>query len=246
MGVDSVVASDIKTSSRGFLESGPFVYADVQDYDSLARIVLEHGIDYIIHLASLLSAIGEKNPQLALKINTAGIQNVLELARLFRLRVYAPSTIAVFGPTSPKDLTPDVTVMEPTTMYGITKVHLELLGRYYNRVYDVDFRSIRYPGVISGNTKPGGGTTDYAVEIYHEALKHGSYHCFLATVGLMMAPREKLTQNIAMTWPRTIDDSRARQDWGWQPDYDIQRMTEEMLGHLGKAYNAPSPQLASR
>lgn len=286
VGADSVIASDIKTTSRDFLDSGPFVYADVQDFDSLARIVLEHGIDYVIHLASILSAIGERNPQLALKINTQGIQNVLELARLHGLKVYAPSTIAVFGPTTPKELTPNCTVMEPTTMYGVTKVHLELLGRYYHRVFGVDFRSLRYPGVISAKTKPGGGTTDYAVEIYHSALRGGPYHCFLdahqllpmmympdclkATVDLMMAPRERLSecvynvtamsfnpkelaaaireevpdfkvhyrpdfrQDIAVTWPRTIDDSAARRDWGWQPDYDIQNMTADMLYQLRK------------
>ncbi|GAQ88885.1 NAD-dependent epimerase/dehydratase [Klebsormidium nitens] len=287
-GGDEVIASDIKTSSREFVDAGPFVYADVQDSDSLARIVLEHGVDYIVHLASLLSAIGERNPQLALKINTNGIQNVLELARLHSLQVFAPSTIAVFGPSTPRDLTPNTTVMEPTTMYGITKVHLELLGKYYARVYGVDFRSIRYPGVISSKAMPGGGTTDYAVEIFHDALRHGTYRCFLdekqvlpmmympdcleATVNLMMAPREKLTQAvynvtgmsftpsdlaaairkrrpdfrivyepdfrqaIATTWPRTIDDSLARKDWGWQNKYDIDSMTIDMFEQLQGRY----------
>eukprot|EP00271_Cylindrocystis_brebissonii_P023448 TRINITY_DN9730_c0_g2_i1.p1 TRINITY_DN9730_c0_g2~~TRINITY_DN9730_c0_g2_i1.p1 ORF type:complete len:521 (-),score=47.64 TRINITY_DN9730_c0_g2_i1:1272-2675(-) len=293
LGAEAVIASDVKTRSRDFLASGPFVYLDVQDYEGLARTTLEHGTDVIVHLASLLSAMGERNPQLALKINIQGIQNVLELARQHNLKVYAPSSIAVFGPTTPKDHTPDVTVMEPTTMYGITKVHLELLGRYYQRVYGVDFRSLRYPGVISGRTMPGGGTTDYAVEIYHAALEEGSYRCFLdaeqllpmmympdclkATYDLIRAPRESLTQcvynvsamsftprelastiqqhllhfqmlyqpdfrqDIARTWPRTIDDSTARRDWGWKPDFDIQAMTADMLGLLPTLRESPAP-----
>eukprot|EP00850_Spirogloea_muscicola_P012418 SM000080S22933 [mRNA] locus=s80:210523:213393:+ [translate_table: standard] len=289
-GADAVVASDIKMGSREFTDSGPFVYADVQDYDGLARVVLEHGVDHVIHLATLLSAIGERNPQLTLRVNTQGIQNVLELARLHNLRVYAPSTIAVFGPTTPKENTPDTTVMEPTTMYGITKVHLELLGRYYARVYNVDFRSLRYPGIISAKAKPGGGTTDYAVEIYHEALLRRTYTCFLdahqllpmmympdclkATVDLMTAPLEKLTQcvynvtamsfnpkelagsiaahvpgfkvhykpdyrqGIADTWPRTINDSLARRDWGWQPQYNLNSMTADILNQLREQQEA--------
>ncbi|KAK3268793.1 hypothetical protein CYMTET_22722 [Cymbomonas tetramitiformis] len=208
-GVEQVIASDIRTSKTQ-LGSGPFVYCDVQDYDNLARVILESGVDYIVHLASLLSAIGERNPQLALKVNTVGTQNVLELARQHELQVFSPSTIAVYGESAPKFNSPDSTVKEPSTMYGITKVHLELLGEYYRSKYGVDFRSLRYPGVISSNTMPGGGTTDYAVEIYHEAIKHGKYECFLeedmflpmiympdclkATVDLMLAPRENLTQ----------------------------------------------------
>ncbi|BDA43208.1 L-threonine 3-dehydrogenase, mitochondrial [Coccomyxa sp. Obi] len=204
-----VVASDVRMN-RDVAGAGQFVYCDVQDKDNLARIILENGVNTVVHLATLLSAIGERNPQLALRVNTQGIQNVLELAAQHKLRVYAPSTIAVFGPTTPRINTPDCTVKEPTTMYGITKVHQELLGQYYSQKFGVDFRSLRYPGVISHASLPGGGTTDYAVEIFHAALTTGSYNCFLgpdtslpflympdclaATYQLMMADSATLSQ----------------------------------------------------
>lgn len=291
-GVRNVIASDVKSpfgKRYGRDEGeGPFVYGDVLNKDSLAAICLEHGIDWVVHLASLLSAVGEKNPQLALKLNTRGVENVLELARDNSLRVFSPSTIAVFGPSTPKDNTPDVTVMRPTTIYGVTKVYSELLGEYYHRKYGVDYRSIRYPGIISSAAMPGGGTTDYAVEIYHEALKAGRYSCFLseesrmpmlympdclrATHMLLEAPQETLQQRvynvtgfsftptelaesvrkvlpdfrmtclpdfrqeIADTWPRSIDDSRAAEDWGWKPEFNIDSMTEDMLEALKPMY----------
>mmetsp|Transcript_16983 Transcript_16983/g.19304 ORF Transcript_16983/g.19304 Transcript_16983/m.19304 type:complete len:241 (-) Transcript_16983:469-1191(-) len=223
-----------------------------------------------------------------MRINTTGFENVLDVAQQNDLRVFAPSTIAVFGPSSPRHNTPDLTVMRPTTIYGITKVYLELLGTYYHDRYGLDFRSLRYPGVISSKTMPGGGTTDYAVEIYYEALRHGRYTSFLkedtalpmmymkdcikATLMLMEAPNERLSQRvynitsmsfspkelassiqkfihdfeidytpdfrqeIADTWPASINDDLARSDWDWQPDFDIDKMTEDMLIELHKKF----------
>ncbi|CAI5720263.1 unnamed protein product [Peronospora destructor] len=281
-GNNVVVNSDIKAPS-GPRDSN-FVYCNVEDRDSMARIVTEHGINMIVHMASLLSAVGEANPALALSVNTRGIQNVLELAKQYQLRILAPSTIAVFGPSTPQDETPDTTIMRPTTMYGLTKVHVELLGEYYHKKFGIDFRSVRYPGVISSKALPGGGTTDYAVEIFYDALKHGKYTCFLepnvklpmmympdclkATLGLINAPNDSLTQRtynitavsftpeeiaasikkvlpnfecdykpdfrqqIAETWPRSLDDSIARRDWNWQHDFDLDSMVEDMLNKL--------------
>ncbi|RLN54845.1 hypothetical protein BBJ29_007529 [Phytophthora kernoviae] len=296
VGNDAIVNSDIKAPAGA--RDGPFVYCDVQDRDQLARIVTEHDVDTIVHMASLLSAVGETNPTLALSVNTRGIQNVLELAKQYQLRVFAPSTIAVFGPSTPPDDTPDTTIMRPTTMYGLTKVHLELLGEYYNKKFGVDFRSVRYPGVISSEALPGGGTTDYAVEIFYDALKHGKYTCFLnpdaklpmmympdclkATMGLINAPDECLTQRtynitaasftpeeivasiqkvmpsfqcdykpdfrqqIAETWPRSLDDSIARRDWNWQHDYDLDAMVEDMIVKLdAKLTKAEIPEVTT-
>lgn len=288
-GKEAIVNSDIRLGGMSH-DDGPFVYLDVQNKDQLARIVLEHGIDTIVHMASILSALGEKNPSLALKVNTRGIENVLECAKVNELKVFSPSSIAAFGPNTPREFTPDVTTMDPTTMYGITKLHLELLGAYYNRVFGVDFRSIRYPGVISSEAWPGGGTTDYAVEIYYEALLKGKYKCFLskdtklpmmfmpdtlkATADLMQANDDNLSlrtynvtaisftpeqlaesirkfipdfeisyepdfrQEIADTWPKALDDTRAQNDWGWTPEYDLDRMTEAMLERLTEKLKA--------
>lgn len=293
-GIANVIASDIK-QPFGFtgMGGGSFIYADVQQYDTLARVILEHRIDTVVHLASLLSAIGEQNPQLAIRVNTRGTENVLELARLNGLRVFIPSSIAVFGASSPKDGTPNECTMRPTTVYGVTKVYTELLGEYYFNKYGVDFRSMRFPGIISSEVPPGGGTTDYAVAIYYEALKRGKYTCFLKEdqvlpmmympdclksiemllrapsdnlrsrtyniTGMSFTPRElaenikkhlsgfemacepDFRQQIAETWPRTIDDSCAREDWGWKEDYDIERMTKSMLDRLGSRSSLNPP-----
>jgi len=286
-GPENVIASDVKmmpSVARG----GPFTYVDVTDYDMLARVVLEYDIDIIVHLAALLSAVGEKNPKLAIAVNNKGLENCLELAAMNKLQIYCPSSIAAFGHSSPKDHTPDLCVMRPTTIYGITKVYTELLGEYYHLKYGVDFRSIRYPGIISWKALPGGGTTDYAVEIYFQALKEKKYTCFLkddtmmpmlympdtlkATSDLILADNARLTQRtynvtgmsfspadvvveiqkhipefeieykpdfrqiIAESWPRTVDDSKARQDWGWKEEYNLASMSEDMLSNIPRAY----------
>ena len=236
-----------------------------------------------------MSATGERDPKLAIKINNIGTENVLECARLNDIRVYIPSSIAAFGPTTPQDNTPNLTVMRPTTIYGITKIYTELLGEYYHKKYNVDFRSLRYPGIISNKAMPGGGTTDYAVEIYHDALTKGKYKCFLnrdqilpmmympdcikATMDIMSADNNNLTervynvtgcsftpneqylsikeilpdfnieyhpdfrQEIAQTWPHSIDDNQARIDWNWDPKFDLHSMTQDMLDTLSQKYN---------
>ena len=285
-----VLASDIKGSSAE-LQGCAFETLDVTDEARLRALCEAHRIDTVVHLASLLSATGEKNPELAMHVNRGGAEAVLKAARALRLKVFAPSTIAAFGPSTPADDTPDLTIMRPTTMYGVTKVYLELLGEYYAAKFGVDFRSVRYPGIISHLALPGGGTTDYAVEIFYEALRKGAYTSFLsehtalpmmympdaldAAVQLLDAPRARLTQRvynvtgcsftpgqlgaavsaelvamgrkplamayspdfrqaIADSWPRSLDDSAARRDWGWNPKFGTQAMTKDMLHELAK------------
>ena len=169
-GAESLVATDVRRptgAEASFVDEGPFTYLNVMDKDGLSRLVVEHGITRIIHNASILSAVGEQNPQRGIELNTTAIENVLEVARMYNLRVLAPSSIAAFGPSSPKENTPDITIMRPTTVYGITKVYGELLGDYYHQKYGVDYRSLRYPGIISA-AMPGGGTTDWAIHIFYE------------------------------------------------------------------------------
>jgi nucleoside-diphosphate-sugar epimerase len=285
-GSENVVASDIREPDETLVEQRPFEVVDVTDKERLKKVVQEHEIDAIFHLAAILSASGERNPQLAWRVNILGLHNVLEIARELGLaKVFHPSSIAVFGPETPKDMTPQETVLRPKTIYGTTKVAGELIGDYYFNKYGVDIRGVRFPGVISNVAPPGGGTTDYAVEIFYEAVNRGKYTCFVkentilpmiympdclkATMDLMEADLSRLKhhtdfnvsglsfsvgelaaeiqkhlpdfevsyapdyrQVIADTWPRTIDDSAARSEWGWKPQYDLESMAIDMLDCL--------------
>lgn len=292
-GRNNVIASDVKVAPHEFLKQGPYVYLNVLNVEDFSRTVVDYNINWIVHNTSILSAAGERDPQFAINLNITGIQNALEVSRRYGLRIFAPSSIAAFGPTTPKVNTPNLTIMRPSTIYGVTKVYLELLGLYYHKRYDVDFRSLRYPGIISSETLPGGGTTDYAVEIFYEALKHGKYTSFLskdselpmmympdclkATQNLLEAAPETLTervynvngcsftpeqiakqiqkymptfqigykpdfrQSIADSWPRSLDDSLAKKDWGWQPDYSLDAMTVDMLIKLREKLKQKDP-----
>jgi nucleoside-diphosphate-sugar epimerase len=283
-GNDNVIACGRKTKpSEKLLNSGPFEILDVTDKEALVNIIKKYNIDAIINMAAVLSAVGEKNPMQAWNININGLLNILEVSRELNIkRVLNPSSIAAFGPSTPKENTPQETVLRPTTMYGITKVAGELLGDYYVLKYGLDVRGLRYPGIISNETLPGGGTTDYAVEIFYEAIKHGSYKCFLkadtmlpmmympdcikATLDLFHADFSKLKhhndfnvtafsftpemlaenikkyipnfrityepdyrQAIADSWPKSIDDSIAREEWGWNPSYTMDEMVKDMI-----------------
>lgn len=282
-GVDNVIASDINTKNENLVNSGPFEILDAKSYSDIKNCIEKHNIDTVYLMAAMLSATGEKYPELAWDLNTTSLFHVLNLAKeKYISKVFWPSSIAVFGPTTPKVDTPQHTVMEPTTVYGITKQVGERWCEYYSKNYGVDVRSIRYPGIISWKTLPGGGTTDYAVEIFHEAIKNKQYESFIdentalpmmfmddavkATVDIMSVPEEDIKikssynlaavsftpkqiadsikkhipefeitykpdfrQNIAITWPESIDDSVARLDWNWSHDFNIEKMTEAML-----------------
>lgn len=283
-GADNVVASDIKEPQAK--QAGPFAMVDAMDRRGIERVIDKHGITEVYLLAALLSATAEKDPAFAWKLNMESLFIVLELAREGKInKVYWPSSIAVFGPTTPKDGTPQHTIAEPSTVYGISKQAGEQWCAYYHKRYGVDVRSIRYPGLIGWKSAPGGGTTDYAVHIFHEAIKTGAYTSFLgpdttlpmmympdairATIDLMEAPAEKVKirsgynlagfsfspkqiaeevarhiagfkmgyapdhrQAIADSWPRSIDDSAARADWGWEPQFDLRAMVDEMMKQL--------------
>ncbi len=289
-GAGNVVASDIADPPPSLRDGGPFEYLDVTQREAIEEVVQRYRIDAIYHMAAILSAKGEKDPHLAWRVNIGGLRNVLEVARTRDIvRVFCPSSIAVFGPETPKENTPQETVIRPTTMYGITKLAGELLGNYYFRRYGLDVRGLRYPGIISAETLPGGGTTDYAVEIFYAALREKRYTCFVredtvlpmmympdcirATLMLMDADLSRLRyhadynlsglsfsagelaaeiqkhvpdfvcefqpdfrQRIADSWPRTIDDTPAREDWGWRPAYDLAAMVEDMLRKLERRY----------
>ena len=291
-GNENVIATGRKKPPAVLVKNGPYYRLDILDVTQLHTMLVDHDIDIIIHNASVLSAVGEKNPQLAYRTNVEGTYNVLEAARALKLdQVFIPSSIAAFGPSTPLDNTPNDTVMRPLTIYGISKVFTELLGEYYTNRFGVDFRSLRYPGIISSGTMPGGGTTDYAVEIFYEALKNKRYTCFLAedtslpmmympdctkcTIDLIEADSKNLVhrsfnitamsftprdiaaeikkhipsfeikyepdfrQQIAESWPRTIDDSAARSEWGWQHDYDLEKMVKDMLDVLSNKIGIP-------
>ncbi|GAB1605476.1 L-threonine 3-dehydrogenase, mitochondrial-like [Argonauta hians] len=208
-GNDSVIMSDIVKPDKSVYKEGPFVYADILDYKNLQEIVVTHQIDCVIHFSALLSAIGESNFPLAMRVNIEGVHNILELCRQYSLRLFLPSTIGAFGPDSPRNPTPDLTIQRPRTIYGVSKVHSELLGEYYYYKFGVDFRSLRFPGIISADSHPGGGTTDYAVHIFHDAIATKKFECFLkpdtrlpmmyiddcldSVVKFMSTPADKLT-----------------------------------------------------
>ena len=289
-GNENVVITDIAEPKPALRDAGPFEFLNVTQKGAIAAVVDRYGIGTVYHLAAILSATGERKPQLAWDVNINGLYKILEVARERKVtRVFCPSSIAVFGPETPKDNTGQETVLRPTTMYGVTKVAGELLCDYYFRRFGLDVRGVRYPGIISSETPPGGGTTDYAVEIFYEAIKHRRYTCFLkedtvlpmmympdcikATLDLMEADLARLKhhadfnlaamsfspaelvaeiqkhipefvceykpdfrQAIADSWPRTIDDSAAREEWGWEPQYDLAAMVADMLERLGKRY----------
>lgn len=208
-GRENVIMSDINKPSRSVLENGPFLFADVLDFRGLREMVVNYEVDWLVHFSALLSAIGEQNVPLAMQVNIQGVHNVLEVAKMFRLKLFIPSTIGAFGPDSPRNPTPDITIQRPRTIYGVSKVHAELMGEYYQHRFGLDFRSLRYPGVISADTMPGGGTTDYALMIFHDALTTKQHVCFLkpdtrlpmmylddtlrATMEYLEAPAEQLS-----------------------------------------------------
>lgn len=282
----NVVASDLREQNPLLEGTGPYVSLDVMNKEMLHVQVIRQNITQIYLLAAILSATGEKNPPLAWHLNMQGLLNVLDIAKEEKLhKVYWPSSIAVFGPTSPKIMCPQQTIIEPITVYGISKYAGEFWCNYFHQRYNVDVRSLRYPGLISYKSSPGGGTTDYAIEVFHEALGDKQYTCFLeketylpmmympdairATIELMEAPASQLSvrtsynisgmsfspeeitseiqkhvpdfkvdyqpdyrQNIANSWPQSIDDSVARNDWGWKPEFDLAAMTKDMLDNL--------------
>jgi nucleoside-diphosphate-sugar epimerase len=285
-GNNNVIASDLREQNPLLEGSGPYVSLDVMNKEMLHVQVIRQNITQIYLLAAILSATGEKNPNLAWHLNMQGLLNVLDIAREENLnKVYWPSSIAVFGPTSPKVNCPQQTIIEPITVYGISKYAGEFWCNYYHQRFGVDVRSLRYPGLISYKSAPGGGTTDYAVQIFHEAKEEKKYQCFLnedtylpmmympdaikATIELMEAPVSKISirtsynisgmsfspkeiageikkhipefvitykedyrQSIADSWPQSIDDAVARNDWGWKEEYNLSTMVKDMLDNV--------------
>ncbi|CAK8691286.1 unnamed protein product [Clavelina lepadiformis] len=226
-GQESVLLTDVKKPTKEVLKDGPYEYADILDYNQLKRLVVNHGADWLIHFSALLSAVGEQNVPLAVKVNINGLHNILNIANDFGLRLFVPSTIGAFGVDSPKNPTPDFCIQRPKTIYGVAKVHAELMGEYYKERFGLDFRSLRYPGIISADLQLGGGTTDYAVMMFYHALTSGHFTCGLrpdtrmpmmhiddcitSTLKFMETPEEKLKQRVynisAMSFtPQEISD----------------------------------------
>lgn len=287
-GNEKVIASDIREGGDSLMASGPFEILDATNYAAIEDVVMHYEIDEVYLMAAMLSATAEKFPMRAWNLNMNSLFNVLNLAKEGKIsKIFWPSSIAVFGPNTPKENTQQNTIMEPSTVYGISKQSGERWCEYYFKKYGVDVRSVRYPGLISWKTMPGGGTTDYAVEIYHEALQKGEYECFLdkdtklpmmymddairATIDLMESPAERVKvrssynlagmsftpedmvesiqkhipefkisyapdfrQQIADSWPSSIDDSPAKEQWGWEPRFNLDDTTTEMLENLRK------------
>lgn len=285
-GNDAVIATDIKEPALAELKGGPFEILDASNAEGLHAICKKYNVGTVYHLVAMLSATGEKFPMKAWDLNMQSLLHVLELAKEKVIdKIFWPSSIAVFGPTTPKRNTPQQTIMEPSTVYGISKLAGERWCEYYHNKFGVDVRSIRYPGLISWKSQPGGGTTDYAVEIYYKALEEGKYTSFLsehralpmmymddairATIELTETPTDQVKirssynlagisfdpatigasikkvmpefdldftpdfrEEIAASWPESIDDSAAQADWNWKPSYDLDSMTEAMLSNL--------------
>lgn len=290
LGNDNVIASDIREGTADLMNSGVFEFIDATDKNEIQTVLEKYQIQEVYLMAALLSASAEKNPEKAWNLNTISLLHVLNLAKEKIIKkVFWPSSIAIFGDSTPKTATPQQTITEPSTVYGISKLAGERWCAYYKDNYDVDVRSIRYPGIISWKTMPGGGTTDYAIDIYHKAITHGSYECFLsektrlpmmymedamnATIQLMnvakfdnykayniaaidFTPEEiveeimtyvpnfevlyrpDFRQKIADSWPQSIDDSEARNDWNWQHAYDLKRISQEMFRNLKEKYSS--------
>lgn len=286
-GSQNVIATDIRIPEGYNPADGPFFELNALDKAGTEAIIKEHGITEVFQLAALLSATSEKFPEKAWELNMVGLFNILELAKEYNLRVFWPSSIAAFGPNTPKNDTPQYTIMEPSSVYGISKLSGERWCEYYHKKFGVDVRSIRYPGLIGYRSEPGGGTTDYAVDIFYHAVEKGEYNCFLAphtmlpmmmmddairaTISIMEAPFDSIRirssynlsglsftpqmlaaeiqthlpdfsisyapdfrQQLADSWPNSINDSAARADWGWQPEFDLHTLVHVMLREVRK------------
>ncbi|XP_041834444.1 L-threonine 3-dehydrogenase, mitochondrial-like isoform X2 [Melanotaenia boesemani] len=280
-GKNNVILSDIRKPPSHVYDDGPFIFSDILDFKNLREIVVNNNISWLIHYSAVLSAVGENNIALAKEVNITGFHNILDVATEHGLRVFVPSTIGAFGPSSPRDPTPELCVQRPQTIYGVSKVHAELMGEYYHHRYGLDFRCLRYPGILSADSQPGGGTTDYAVQLFHAALKTGHFECYLrgdtqlpmmyiddcvrATLEFLEVPTDslpsrtyninamaftpqELTQEIQKVlpdlkvtynvdplrqaidgWPKALEDSSARRDWGWKHEYNLPELVQTML-----------------